>query len=64
MQRYRAAISFSSGPKLRWLGRKSGIVRTMMGRMKEVAPADRREYGQGVNRLKQTGKLANLAVPA
>ncbi len=37
----------------RWIGRKQGIVRTLLGRLKEIDPADRREYGQEVNRLKE-----------
>jgi phenylalanyl-tRNA synthetase alpha chain len=39
--------------RLRWLGRKSGIVRDLLGRIQDVDPKERREYGQGVNRLKQ-----------
>lgn len=37
----------------RWIGRKQGIVRTLLGRLKEIEPADRRDYGQEVNRLKE-----------
>lgn len=39
--------------RLRWLGRKRGIVRDLLGRIQTVDPADRRAYGQGVNRLKE-----------
>lgn len=38
--------------KGRWTGRRQGIVRTLLSRMGEVPPAERREYGQAVNRLK------------
>ena len=37
----------------RWIGRKQGIVRTLLGRLKEIEPAGRRDYGQEVNRLKE-----------
>jgi phenylalanyl-tRNA synthetase alpha chain len=36
-----------------WIGRKQGIVRTLLGRLKEIEPAGRRDYGQEVNRLKE-----------
>ncbi len=39
--------------RLRWVGRKQGLLRSLMGRMKEVPPPERRDYGQGVNRLKK-----------
>jgi phenylalanyl-tRNA synthetase alpha chain len=39
--------------RLRWIGRKQGIVRTLLGRLKEIEPAGRRDYGQEVNRLKE-----------
>jgi len=39
--------------KGRWTGRKQGIVRSLLSRMGEVPPAERREYGQAVNRLKE-----------
>lgn len=38
--------------RLRWLGRKQGIVRSLLGRLQEIAPAERRDYGREVNRLK------------
>jgi phenylalanyl-tRNA synthetase alpha chain len=38
--------------RVRWVGRKQGLLRSLMGRMKEIPPAERRDYGQGVNRLK------------
>ena len=48
--------------RLRWLGRKRGIVRDLMGRIQEIPPADRRAYGQGVNRLKEAveGRLVEI----
>ena len=36
----------------RWVGRKQGIVREQLARLKDKAPEERREFGQGVNRLK------------
>ncbi|RMH17576.1 MAG: phenylalanine--tRNA ligase subunit alpha [Acidobacteria bacterium] len=39
--------------RLAWLGRKRGRLKALMGRMKEIPPAERRAYGQAVNRLKQ-----------
>jgi len=38
---------------LRWAGKKQGRLRALLGRMKDIAAADRRDYGQAVNRLKQ-----------
>ncbi len=38
--------------RLRWLGRKRGLVRKLLAALKEVPPAERRDYGQGVNLLK------------
>ncbi|MCP4654756.1 MAG: phenylalanine--tRNA ligase subunit alpha, partial [bacterium] len=45
-----------------WLGRKQGLLKTLMGRMKEIPAAERRAYGQGVNRLKAAveAELAEL----
>ncbi|MDY7092738.1 MAG: phenylalanine--tRNA ligase subunit alpha [Acidobacteriota bacterium] len=39
--------------RLEWVGKKQGRLRSLMGRMKDLAPEERRDYGQGVNRLKQ-----------
>ncbi len=39
--------------RLRWLGRKQGIVRALLARLKEVPPAERREFGRAVNELKE-----------
>jgi phenylalanyl-tRNA synthetase alpha chain len=38
--------------KIRWIGRKQGIVRSLLTRIGEVPPEERKEYGQEVNRLK------------
>ena len=48
--------------RLRWLGRKRGIVRDLLSRIQEIEPADRRAYGQGVNQLKEAveSRLADL----
>ena len=51
-----AAVADRSGYeelRLAWTGRKKGILRAMLAAMKDVAPADRREYGQAVNQLKR-----------
>ena len=39
--------------RLEWVGRKQGIVRSLLARIKEVPAEEKREYGQGVNRLRQ-----------
>ncbi|MEL7059911.1 MAG: phenylalanine--tRNA ligase subunit alpha [Acidobacteriota bacterium] len=38
--------------RVSWVGRKRGVLRPLMGRMKDLEPADRPAWGQGVNRLK------------
>jgi phenylalanyl-tRNA synthetase alpha chain len=38
--------------RLEWTGRKQGILRDLLAGMKNVAPEDRRDYGQQVNVLK------------
>jgi phenylalanyl-tRNA synthetase alpha chain len=40
--------------RLAWLGRKQGRVRDLLARMKDVPPERRRDWGQGVNALKET----------
>jgi phenylalanyl-tRNA synthetase alpha chain len=40
--------------RLAWLGRKQGRVRELLARMKDVPPERRRDWGQGVNALKET----------
>lgn len=39
--------------RLEWVGRKQGIVRSLLTRIKEVPAAEKRAYGQGVNHLRQ-----------
>ncbi|HET9228331.1 MAG TPA: phenylalanine--tRNA ligase subunit alpha [Thermoanaerobaculia bacterium] len=39
--------------RVRWVGRKQGIVRAALDAIKSVEPAQRRAYGEGVNRLKE-----------
>jgi phenylalanyl-tRNA synthetase alpha chain len=48
--------------RLEWTGRKQGLLKSLLGRMKGIAPAERRDYGQGVNRLKARveGRLTEL----
>ena len=38
--------------RLRWVGRKQGLLRDLLARMGSLEPAERRDYGQAVNRLK------------
>ncbi len=58
--------------RIRWLGRKQGIVRARLAAFKEVPPEERRDYGQAVNRLKEQvesgladleSRLTTAAVP-
>lgn len=54
-RRQAAAVSDRPGwedLRLQWVSRKQGRLRDLMGRMKEIPPASRRDYGQAVNRLK------------
>jgi phenylalanyl-tRNA synthetase alpha chain len=48
--------------RVEWIGRKQGIVRSLLDDIKQVEPADRRAYGEAVNRLKATveQRLAGL----
>src|SRR3954453_23276033 len=48
--------------RLRWTGRKQGIVRSLLSLTGQVAPADRPAYGQAVNTLKEKveARLAEL----
>ncbi|HEX5720172.1 MAG TPA: phenylalanine--tRNA ligase subunit alpha [Thermoanaerobaculia bacterium] len=39
--------------RVRWIGRKQGIVRAALDGIQSVEPAQRRAYGEGVNRLKE-----------
>jgi phenylalanyl-tRNA synthetase alpha chain len=38
--------------RVRWVGKKQGRVKDLLARISEVPPQERRDYGQGVNRLK------------
>jgi phenylalanyl-tRNA synthetase alpha chain len=48
--------------RVQWIGRKQGILRTLLDDIKKVEPAGRRAYGEAVNRLKERveGRLAEL----
>jgi phenylalanyl-tRNA synthetase alpha chain len=48
--------------RLRWTGRKQGIVRSLLDDIKRVEPGLRRAYGEAVNRLKERveARLAEL----
>ncbi len=59
--------------RIRWLGRKQGIVRQRLAAFKQVPPEERRDYGQAVNALKGKvegaleeieARLAAAAAPA
>ncbi len=39
--------------RLRWVGRKQGLVRSLLARLGEVPQEERREFGQAVNTLKE-----------
>ena len=38
--------------RVRFLGRKGGIIKGLFGRVSEVAPSERKAFGQDVNALK------------
>ncbi len=38
--------------RVRWIGRKRGVVRELLARVGQLPPDERRDFGQGVNRLK------------
>jgi phenylalanyl-tRNA synthetase alpha chain len=48
--------------RVAWVGKKQGRVRDLLARMKEVPPAERRDYGAAVNTLKEhvESRLAEL----
>jgi phenylalanyl-tRNA synthetase alpha chain len=48
--------------RLRWVGRKAGIVRELLARIGEVPPAERKVFGAEVNQLKELaeGRLTEL----
>jgi len=39
--------------RLKWLGRKKGLVRGLLGRLRDLEPEERKRFGQDVNRLKE-----------
>jgi phenylalanyl-tRNA synthetase alpha chain len=55
--------------RVQWVGRKQGLLRTLLDDIKKVEPAERRAYGEAVNRLKEKvegrvgGGDAALAAP-
>jgi len=48
--------------RVRWIGRKQGILRSLLDDIKKVEPQGRRAYGEAVNRLKERveGRLGEL----
>ncbi len=48
--------------RVRWVGRKQGIVRSLLGQLKDVPPAEKKDFGQVVNQLKELveERLASL----
>jgi phenylalanyl-tRNA synthetase alpha chain len=48
--------------RIRWVGRKQGVLRTLLDDIKKVEPGERRAYGEAVNRLKERveRRLADL----
>ncbi len=50
--------------RLRWAGRKQGLLKTLLERMKEIPASERRDYGQGVNQLKQEVEVRLAALDA
>ncbi|HEY3569182.1 MAG TPA: phenylalanine--tRNA ligase subunit alpha [Thermoanaerobaculia bacterium] len=42
--------------RVQWIGRKQGILRSLLDDIKKVDPAHRRAYGEAVNRLKETAE--------
>ncbi|HEY4562479.1 MAG TPA: phenylalanine--tRNA ligase subunit alpha [Thermoanaerobaculia bacterium] len=42
--------------RVQWIGRKQGIIRSLLDGIKTVDPASRRAYGEAVNRLKETAE--------
>jgi len=38
--------------RVRWIGRKQGIVRSLLGQLKDIPPAEKKDFGQAVNQLK------------
>lgn len=48
--------------RVRWIGRKQGIVRSLLAQLKDVPPAEKKDFGQIVNQLKELveERLASL----
>jgi len=48
--------------RLQWLGRKDGVVRQLLARLRDIPPEDKREFGKQVNELKERveARLAEL----
>src|SRR5688500_5699343 len=44
--------------RVEWLGRKRGIVRSLESRLRELEPAERREFGKGLQDLRQEVEAA------
>jgi phenylalanyl-tRNA synthetase alpha chain len=44
--------------RVEWLGRKRGIVRSLEARLRDLDPAERREFGRGVHQLRQEVEAA------
>ncbi|HVR29714.1 MAG TPA: phenylalanine--tRNA ligase subunit alpha [Thermoanaerobaculia bacterium] len=44
--------------RVEWLGRKRGIVRSLEARLRELEPAERREFGKGVHELRREVETA------
>jgi phenylalanyl-tRNA synthetase alpha chain len=50
--------------RVRWVGRKQGLIRALLDGIKEIAGPARRAYGEGVNRLKQRAEARLAALDA
>jgi phenylalanyl-tRNA synthetase alpha chain len=48
--------------RVEWVGRKRGIVRALEAKLKEIAPAERREFGKGVHELRTEVESALEAI--
>jgi len=51
-----AAVSSRDGwetLRVEWLGRKRGVVRNLEARLRELEPAERRDFGRGLHELRQ-----------
>jgi phenylalanyl-tRNA synthetase alpha chain len=50
--------------RVQWIGRKQGILRSLLDGIKTVDPASRRAYGEAVNRLKEQAEQGFAALDA